>query len=127
MSEYKLEHLDKKIESVAPDGLSERNGSRSDYSEDELLYEIQRRELVLRERNQDISKKDEEIRQLKAIHEWRRTTLFSLFFFIVAWSIFTWFAVFHLSESVAITLISTTFGQVVGLAIIAFKWMFPKQ
>lgn len=61
------------------------------------------------------------------VHAWRKHVLIGLCVFLGVWSVFVFVAVFFLAESVAIALLTTTLGHVLGLTAIAFNWLFPKK
>lgn len=81
-----------------------------------------------------------QIDRAMAIHAWRKTSLVALFVYLFAWSVAILALVFlsgakpalfdltfGLSDSVLITLLTTTLAQVIGLLTIAFKWLFPRE
>lgn len=98
-----------------------------DASDAESAFEIQKRELIIREKDQIIREHHEE-------HELRKTYIHSTFVFVVA---VTFVALFitvsagngwlKLSDAVLITLLTTTIAHVLGCLFIAFHWLFPRR
>mgnify|MGYP000766026578 CR=1 FL=1 len=82
-----------------------------------------------RQREQVIREKDEEIEQHQEERCMRKIALLLLFIFMSVWSVLIFFTywICEMSDAVAITLFTTTLGQVLGLTTIALRWLFPKR
>lgn len=98
-----------------------------DTSDSEREFELSRREQIIREKDQLIIEHHEE-------HELRKRYLERTFKF-VSWVTFVALAMtfmkgvggMNLSDSVLITLLTTTIANVLGCLLIAFNWLFPKR
>lgn len=128
MSEKK-EMLSEDFSEVFQDTIADIPRSQEDVVQNaEREYEVARREQILRE-------KDDQIRRLNEVHGMRKKFLTALFVYLCGWSVVVvavvWvdgFCVaFEMSDAVEITLLSTTLAQVIGITIVAFKWLFPKK
>lgn len=128
MSEKK-EMLSEDFSEVFQDTIADIPRSQEDVVQNaEREYEVARREQILRE-------KDDQIRRLNEVHGMRKKFLTVLFIYLCLWSVVVvavvWvdgFCVaFEMSDAVEITLLSTTLAQVIGITIVAFKWLFPKK
>ena len=89
---------------------------------DEQRFEVRRRDQIIRE-------KDEEIERCKDEHKLRKRFLSRVFWFVVAFvaatlAIVVWSG---LSDKVLITLLTTTTANIIGILLIAFKWLFPTR
>ena len=61
-------------------------------------------------------------------HGWREEYLHKFFWFLFAWSVFAWLMTclaYWLSDTVKITILSVTLGNVITLMITAARWLFP--
>jgi hypothetical protein len=66
---------------------------------------------------------------LKSKHEMRGKALLALFVFMSGWASLTFITYWscEMSDALAITLFTTTLGQVLGLTTIALRWLFPNR
>ena len=109
------------------DQAEDREG-QSDPALSRLRYEFGELDL----KNQRL---EDENQRLRDIHELRKEYIPKLFVLILAWLavvvIFLWKVAegpyFYLSDSVLITLITTTTINVLGIFLIAANWLFPKE
>lgn len=98
-------------------------------TETETNFELQRREQIIREKDIALEKLKLELRTLEQEGAARWVVLVILGGYVFVWSVFTWgtlwFSTF--SDAILITLLSTTLGQVLGLTVIALRWLFPPR
>ena len=100
-------------------------GEAAPLTEEEIDFEIARREQIIRE-------KDLGIQQHKEEHSLRKLYLRCSFVFVVIFVgivmlvlVLSSCNVLRLSDSVLITLLTTTTANVLGVLFISFKWLFP--
>lgn len=100
-----------------------------DEPESRLKYQLERLQLE----NTRLSDENEE---LKDIHELRKEYIPKLFILTVVWLGFVVFLLlmvaqgaktFYLSDNVLIALITSTTVNVIGIFLIAARWLFPKK
>lgn len=89
---------------------------------DEQRFEVCRRDQIIRE-------KDEEIERCKDEHNLRKRFLNYVFWFVVSFVVLTLAIVVwsDLSDKVLMTLLTTTTANIIGILLIAFKWLFPSR
>lgn len=93
----------------------------------EQLFEARKREQIIREKDQILDERGDE-------HSLRKTYIQASFVLVVG---VTFTALFltvaagmkwlELSDTVIITLLTTTTANVIGILLIAFNWLFPKR
>lgn len=93
----------------------------------EQLFEARKREQIIREKDQLLSERSDE-------HELRKKYIRASFLLVVG---VTFTALYlttangmkwiDLSDTVIITLLTTTTANVIGILLIAFNWLFPKR
>ena len=100
----------------------------SDIHDDDTLTPDERHFEVLR-RDQIIRAQEEEIERCKDEHKLRKHFLNLVFWFVVMFVVATLLIVVlsELSDKVLITLLTTTTANVIGILLIAFKWLFPSR
>lgn len=105
------------IQTAETDDSREANAVLDD---DEKKFEAQKREQLIRELKQNLDEQHEE-------HELRKLFLHLVYWFVVAFVFSTLLIVTFkkLDNSVLITLLTTTTANVIGILLIAFKWLFP--
>lgn len=83
----------------------------------------------MRRRDQIIREKDEEIECCKDEHNLRKRFLNYVFWFVVSFVVLTLAIVVwsDLSDKVLMTLLTTTTANIIGILLIAFKWLFPSR
>lgn len=98
-----------------------------DASDAECAFEIQKRELIIREKDQLLEEHHEE-------HELRKTYIRSTFVFVAGVTFISLFVTVStglrwvkLSDTVLVTLLTTTIANVLGCLFIAFHWLFPRR
>lgn len=119
-----LSILDSLHQPEVPEPVPE-DGADSTLTGRELEYELQRREQIIREKNDEIQRHREE-------HGLRKRYVSNVFFLICAFLflvlaivVFTGIGWLRLSDTVIVTLLTTTSASVIGILLIAFKWLFP--
>ena len=112
--------LEKVAAPAIPDG--------DDPHDDTILTPDERRFEVLR-RDQIIREKEAEIERCKDEHKLRKRFLGYVFWFVVVFVVLTLAIVVWSSRSdkVLITLLTTTTANIIGILLIAFKWLFPTR
>lgn len=93
----------------------------------EQMFEARKREQIIREKDQILSERDDE-------HELRKTYIRSSFTLVVGVTFAAMFLTtanglkwIELSDTVVVTLLTTTTTNVIGILLIAFNWLFPKR
>lgn len=112
------------LESIAKPELPSGDDVHDDaaLTPEERRFEVQRRDQIIRE-------KDEEIERCRDEHRLRKYFLNCVFWFVVAFVAATLAIVSlsGLSDRVLMTLLTTTTANIIGILLIAFKWLFPAR
>jgi len=116
------------VAKIARAANSEKKQAQTAEPDDVLKYQLERLELE----NTRLS--DENV-ELKDVLELRKQYIPNLFILIVAWLVtilvIVWRAAegshFYLSDNVLIALITSTTVNVIGIFVIAARWLFPHK
>ena len=98
-------------------------------ADDEAILTPEEQRFEMLRRDQIIREKDAEINRCQDEHKLRKRFLNSVFWFVVGFVAVTLLIVVcsDLSDKVLITLLTTTTANVIGILLIAFKWLFPSR